>query len=134
MLQQEQPEDFVIATGQQYSVRDFVRRAAAVLGIELEFTGAGLEERAVVSAVHGSDAPAVKVGDVILVVDPGYFRPAEVDTLLGDASKARERLGWTPEISFDEMIEEMVGHDLDKARQHALLRSSGFEVAVSRER
>ncbi|MCD6672180.1 MAG: GDP-mannose 4,6-dehydratase [Burkholderiaceae bacterium] len=134
MLQQEQPDDYVIATGRQFSVREFVRRAAAALGIELEFVGSGVDERAVVSAVRGADAPAVKVGDVILVVDPGYFRPAEVETLLGDASKAREKLGWMPEIGLDEMIDEMIRHDLDKARQHTLLRQSGFEVSVTRER
>ncbi len=134
MLQQDQPDDYVIATGRQFSVREFVRRAAAVLGIELEFVGSGVDERAVVGAVRGTDAPAVKVGDVILVVDPGYFRPAEVETLLGDASKAREKLGWMPEIGLDEMIGEMIRYDLDKARQHALLRQSGFEVSVTRER
>lgn len=134
MLQQDQPDDYVIATGRQFSVREFVRRAAAALGVELEFVGSGVDERAIVSAVRGTEAPAVKVGDVILVVDPGYFRPAEVETLLGEASKAREKLGWTPEIGLDEIVDEMIRYDLDKARQHALLRESGFDVAVTRER
>jgi GDPmannose 4,6-dehydratase len=134
MLQQDRPEDFVIASGEQISVREFIRRAAARLGIGLNFVGSGTEERAFVDSVTGADAPAVKVGDVLVVVDPGYFRPAEVDTLLGDASKARERLGWRPEVSLDAMIAEMVSHDLDLARRHSLLRQHGFDLALTRER
>lgn len=84
-------------------------------------------------AITGSNAPAVKVGDVVVKIDPRYFRPAEVETLLGDPSKAKEKLGWVPKISLDEMIEEMVAHDLDKAKQHALLKSKGFKVSVGRE-
>lgn len=134
MLQQERPEDYVIATGQQCSVREFIRRSAAVLGIALRFEGAGMEERAVVASIDGPNAPALKVGDVVAVVDRGYFRPAEVETLLGDSSKAHSRLGWKPEITLDQMIEEMVRHDLDQARQHALLRQHGYQVPMSRER
>ena len=133
MLQQEQPEDFVIATGIQVSVREFIRRSAAQLGISLEFRGEGVEELAVVAAIEGDKAPALKVGDVIVRIDPRYFRPAEVETLLGDPSKAKQKLGWVPEISLDEMLAEMVAHDLDKARQHAVLRNAGFKVSVSHE-
>ena len=99
----------------------------------LRFEGSGIDEVAVVAAIEGKSAPGVKVGDVIVRVDPRYFRPAEVETLLGDASKAREKLGWTPEISVDQMIEEMVMHDLDQARRHALLKTNGFDVTVSAE-
>lgn len=133
MLQQEQPEDFVIATGVQFSVREFIRRSALQLGVTLSFEGVGVEERAVVAAIEGDKAPALKVGDVIVKVDPRYFRPSEVETLLGDPTKAKERLGWTPEITLDEMIAEMVAFDLDKARQHAMLKNAGFSVSVSHE-
>ncbi|MFC5498415.1 GDP-mannose 4,6-dehydratase [Caenimonas terrae] len=133
MLQQEQAEDFVIATGKQISVRDFVDRSAVRLGIQLRFTGEGVDEIGTVAAVTGDSAPGVKVGDVIVRVDPRYFRPAEVSTLLGDATKAREKLGWVPHVTVDEMIEEMVSHDLDLARQHALLRQSGYQVSMTSE-
>ncbi|HMY00595.1 MAG TPA: GDP-mannose 4,6-dehydratase, partial [Agitococcus sp.] len=133
MLQQEQPEDFVIATGVQFSVREFIRRSALQLGVTLSFEGDGVDERAVVVAIDGDKAPALKVGDVIVKVDPRYFRPAEVETLLGDPTKAKEKLGWTPEITLDEMIAEMVAYDLDKARQHAMLKNAGFSVSVSHE-
>lgn len=133
MLQQDQPEDFVIATGFQVSVREFIRRSALQLGITLSFEGQGVEERAVVAAVEGDKAPALKAGDVIVRIDPRYFRPAEVETLLGDPSKAKQKLGWVPEIGVDEMLAEMVAHDLDKARQHAMLRRAGFKVSVSHE-
>ena len=133
MLQQDQPEDFVIATGVQYSVRDFVRKTAAELGITLDFVGTGVEEKAVVRSVEGDAAPAVKPGDVIVSVDPRYFRPAEVETLLGDPAMAKKDLGWIPEITLDEMIGEMVANDLEAARQHSLLKTHGYRVAVSRE-
>jgi GDPmannose 4,6-dehydratase len=133
MLQQERPEDFVIATGQQASVRDFIHRSAGQLGITLRFEGQGLAEQGIVHAVEGDKAPAVKAGDVIIKVDPRYFRPSEVASLLGDATKARQKLGWVPEITLDEMIAEMVAHDLDQARQHALLKRHGYHVAVSTE-
>ncbi|MBK5944767.1 GDP-mannose 4,6-dehydratase [Halorhodospira halophila] len=133
MLQQEQPDDFVIATGQQCSVREFVRLSAQELGIELAFHGEGAEEYAVVTAVHGDDAPEVEVGDVIVEVDPRYFRPTEVETLLGDPSKARRELGWEPEISLEAMIREMVAEDLDQAKRHALLKGHGYDVRISRE-
>lgn len=133
MLQQDHPEDFVIATGKQFSVRDFVTWAAADLGITLEFSGSGVEEIATVAAVTGEAAPAVRPGQVLLRIDPRYFRPAEVDTLLGDPTKAREKLGWVPEISARQMCAEMVAEDLKAARRHALLRAHGHMIAVSTE-
>lgn len=133
MLQQEQADDFVIATGKQISVREFVRMSAKVAGIGLEFSGEGVDEQAKVISVSGDLSPSVKVGDVIVRVDPRYFRPAEVETLLGDPSKAKEKLGWIPEITVEEMCAEMVASDLDKARRHALLKDHGFDVAVARE-
>lgn len=133
MLQQEQPEDFVIATGKQISVREFVRMSAKEAGITLEFSGEGVDEIATVTKVEGDNAQGVKVGDVIIRVDPRYFRPAEVETLLGDPSKAKEKLGWEPEITVEEMCAEMVQHDLSKAKQHALLKASGYDVSISVE-
>jgi GDPmannose 4,6-dehydratase len=133
MLQQDKPVDFVIATGQQYSVREFIQWSAEELGISLRFEGEGVEERAIVESVVGEKAPAVKKRDVLVKVDPRYFRPAEVETLLGDPAKAKELLGWEPEISAREMCAEMVAEDLKSAQKHALLKSHGHEVAVSRE-
>lgn len=133
MLQQEVADDFVIATGKQISVREFVRLTAAELGIELEFKGEGTAEYAVVTKVSGDDAPAVKVGDVLVRVDTKYFRPAEVETLLGDPSKAKNVLGWEPEITVEEMCTEMVANDLQKAKQHALLKDHGYDVNVAVE-
>ena len=106
MLQQQVPEDFVIATGKQISVREFVRMSAAEAGITLEFTGDGVDEIATVTAVSGDDAPGVSVGDVIVKVDPRYFRPAEVETLLGDPSKAKEKLGWEARLNIDDMCRD----------------------------
>ncbi|GLP87850.1 GDP-mannose 4,6-dehydratase [Tritonibacter mobilis] len=133
MLQQELAEDFVIATGKQYSVRQFISWAAAELGIQLEFTGNGVEEIATVVAIEGDKAPALKPGSVIMRIDPRYFRPAEVETLLGDPSKAKENLGWVPEITAQEMCAEMVTEDLKTARRHALLKKHGMEMPVSIE-
>ncbi len=133
MLQQEQPEDFVIATGVQYSVREFIRWSAAELGVQLRFEGSGVDERAIVESIEGDMAPALKVGDVVVRVDPRYFRPAEVETLLGDPTKAKEKLGWTPEISVQEMCAEMVREDLKVAKRHALLKEHGFEIPVTLE-
>ncbi|MBK1884928.1 GDP-mannose 4,6-dehydratase, partial [Luteolibacter pohnpeiensis] len=113
MLQQEVADDFVIATGKQISVREFVRMSANEAGIEIEFSGEGVEEIATVTEVTDAEkAPGVKVGDVIVRVDPRYFRPAEVETLLGDPTKAKEKLGWVPEITVEEMCAEMVASDL----------------------
>ncbi|MFK7889204.1 MAG: GDP-mannose 4,6-dehydratase [Granulosicoccus sp.] len=133
MLQQEQPEDFVIATGVQYSVRQFIKWSAAHLGITLEFKGHGVDEYAVVAELHGDKAPALRVGDVIVRIDPRYFRPAEVETLLGDPSNARDRLGWEPEISVQEMCEEMVEEDLKQAMRHRFLKDNGFELPITIE-
>jgi GDPmannose 4,6-dehydratase len=133
MLQQEEADDFVIATGKQISVREFVALSAKEAGIELEFSGEGVDEIATVKTVVSEKAPAVKEGDVIVRVDPRYFRPAEVETLLGDPAKAKEKLGWVPEITVEEMCAEMVAHDIEVARQHALLKQHGHEVSFSRE-
>ena len=126
MLQQDQPDDFVIATGVQYSVRQFIEWSARELGVTLRFEGAGVNETAVVVGVEGNDAPALSPGQVIVRVDPHYFRPTEVETLLGDPSKAKARLGWVPEITAQQMCNEMVQHDLADARKQALLESHGF--------
>jgi GDPmannose 4,6-dehydratase len=138
MLQQQTPEDYVIATGIQHSVRDFVNMAARCLGITLTWKGSGVHEKGIVTRIspmmvhtpsQGKDQPGVpqvKTGDIIVAVDPMYFRPSEVETLLGDASKAREKLGWKPSIPFQDMVEEMVCHDLEEARRDALCRKEGF--------
>lgn len=133
MLQQDKPQDFVIATGVQYSVRDFITWSAAALGITLRFEGQGVDEFATVARVEGSSAPTLTVGDVIVRVDPRYFRPTEVETLLGDPAKAKAELGWIPEITAQDMCREMVAHDLAQAQQHALLRKHGYAVNVSVE-
>jgi len=133
MLQQDQAEDFVIATGVQYSVREFITWSAQHLGVTLRFEGEGVDEVGIVEAVTGDDAPSVAVGDVIVRIDPRYFRPAEVDTLLGDPAKAKERLGWVPEISVQTMCEEMVSEDLKVAKRHALLKEHGYNIPVSLE-
>jgi len=133
MLQQELPEDFVIATGVQYSVRQFIVWAAAELGITLRFEGTGVDEKAFVEAVVGDKAPALKPGDCVVAIDPRYFRPAEVETLLGDPSKAKDRLGWVPEITVQQMCTEMVAEDLQAAQRVALLKRHGHSVPVSRE-
>ncbi|CAI9396325.1 MULTISPECIES: GDP-mannose 4,6-dehydratase [Citrobacter] len=134
MLQQDQPEDFVIATGKQISVREFVRMSAKEVGLELEFSGEGVDEIATVISKTSDCAIGVNIGDIIVRVDPRYFRPAEVETLLGDPTKAKKVLGWVPEITVEEMCAEMVANDLAKAKQHALLKSHGYDVAVSLER
>ncbi len=133
MLQQDVADDFVIATGKQYSVREFIRWSAAELGLELEFSGTGLEETGTVTRVTGDMAPAVKPGDVVVRIDPRYFRPAEVETLLGDPSKAKAVLGWEPQITAQEMCAEMVAEDLRNARRHALLKEHGYDLPVSAE-
>lgn len=133
MLQQDEPEDFVIATGVQFSVRQFITWSANELGITLRFEGEGVNEKAIVDKITGDKAPALKVGDVIVAVDARYFRPAEVETLLGDPTKAKEKLGWVPEITVQEMCHEMVAEDLKVAQQTALLRQHGHQVSVSKE-
>lgn len=133
MLQQDKPEDFVIATGVQYSVRQFVIWSAKELGIDLEFSGQGVEEKATVASIEGNNAPALKVGDVIVLIDPRYFRPAEVETLLGDPSNAKGKLGWVPEITVQEMCAEMVEEDLMVAKRAVLLKSHGHEIPLGRD-
>lgn len=133
MLQQDEADDFVIATGKQISVREFVQLSAREAGIELEFSGEGVDEIATVKWRDVEKAPAVNEGDVIVKVDPRYFRPAEVETLLGDPTKAKEKLGWVPEITVEEMCAEMVANDLEVARQHALLAAHGHAVSMSQE-
>ena len=136
MLQQEQPDDFVIATGRQFSVRDFVNAAAAELGLTLEWKGTGVDEIATVAAIDATKAAQaargknlriqVNEGDIIVRVDPRYFRPTEVETLLGDPVKAQTKLGWKPHISFEEMVEEMARHDLELALRDAVVEGAGF--------
>lgn len=133
MLQQDQPEDFVIATGLQYSVRQFINLTAKELGITLRFEGSGVDEVAIVEAIDGDKAPALTVGSVVMRVDIRYFRPAEVETLLGDPAKAKARLGWIPEISLEDMCAEMVASDFKTAQRHALLKNHGYEIPVSIE-
>ena len=133
MLQQDKPEDFVIATGLQYSVRQFIQWTAAELGITLAFQGQGVDEVAVVSHIKGENISALKLGQAIVKIDPRYFRPTEVETLLGDPSKAKQKLGWVPEITVQEMCREMVLEDLAHAKQHALLKVNGYSVNVSVE-
>jgi len=142
MLQQEKPDDFVIATGIQHSVRDFVDIAAKELGVHLKWEGNGVNEQGVVVAVEPVEKKGrrvddqsfrnhengLKPGDVIVRVDPRYFRPSEVETLLGDPSKAKKDLGWKPGITFEEMVKEMVQHDLEGAQKDYLCRQEGFKV------
>jgi GDPmannose 4,6-dehydratase len=123
MLQQETPEDFVIATGVQYSVRAFINKTAVALGMTLQWSGSGVNET----------ATWLEQNKVVLRIDPRYYRPTEVETLLGDPTKAKTKLGWTPEITLDEMITEMVASDLAKAKQHALLKSHGYPVSISQD-
>jgi GDPmannose 4,6-dehydratase len=133
MLQQDVAEDFVIATGVQYSVRQFITWSAAELGITLRFEGTGVDECAIVDSVSGEDAPAVSPGDVVMRIDPQYFRPAEVETLLGSPAKAKKKLGWEPQITAQEMCAEMVANDLKVARRHALLKEHGLDLPIPLE-
>jgi len=134
MLQQEEPDDFVIATGKQHSVRDFVDATAKELGITIKWEGRGVDEIGIVDSLTNSNIDGIegkiqiKAGDVIVRVDPRYFRPTEVETLLGDATKARKLLGWVPKISFEELVAEMVRHDFNESRRDALCQSHGFRV------
>ncbi|MBB3006817.1 GDP-mannose 4,6-dehydratase [Cupriavidus alkaliphilus] len=133
MLQQPAAEDFVIASGEQHSVREFVQRAARELGITITFHGSGVDEVGIVEHVDppargGGIAPACKPGEIVVRVDPRYFRPTEVETLLGDASRARERLGWSPRIGFAELVREMIEADYAAARRDALVRLAGFQA------
>ena len=133
MLQEDTPDDFVIATGKQHSVREFIKWSARELGLEISFSGNGIDEIATIENIDGDLAPALKVGDVIMKIDPRYFRPAEVETLLGDPSKAKNKLGWVPEISAQEMCAEMVIEDYKLARRVSILKDHGLELPVSLE-
>tara|TARA_B100000401_G_C52806030_1_gene721168 strand:+ start:1566 stop:2690 length:1125 start_codon:yes stop_codon:yes gene_type:complete len=131
MLQQDEPQDFVIATGKQFSVRDFIVLSAKELGIELDFRGKGINEKGYIKSISGDKCPSLKVGDCVIEIDKRYFRPSEVDSLLGDASKARKELKWKPRISLEEMCVEMIEEDLKIARKQAFLKSHGHEVDLS---
>ena len=133
MLQQDRADDFVIATGMQFSVRQFIQWTAEELGVTLRFEGKGVQETGIVASIMGGKAPGLKVGDTVVKIDPRYFRPTEVETLLGDPSKAKSQLGWTPEITARQMCAEMVVADLDEAKKHALLKSHGYHLSVSVE-
>ncbi len=133
MLQQESPDDFVIATGAQYSVRQFIEWSAAELGVTLKFEGQGVDETAIVASIDGGNAPALKVGDVIMRINPRYFRPTEVETLLGDPTKAKQKLGWVPEITVQEICAEMVAFDLGEAKRNALLQKHGYSINMNVE-
>ena len=133
MLQQDAPEDFVIATGVQYSVREFIKWAGRELGLTIDFSGKDIDEVGTVSSIEGDLAPALSVGDVVVRIDPRYFRPAEVDTLLGDPTKAKEKLGWVPEITAQEMCAEMVREDLKAAKRLALLNEHQMSLPISLE-
>jgi GDPmannose 4,6-dehydratase len=133
MLQQDVAEDFVVATGLQFSVRQFIVWSAEELGITLSFTGVGVAETATIAAIRGDKAPGVKVGQVVLRIDPRYFRPTEVETLLGDPAKAKLKLGWVPEITVQQMCAEMVAADLEQARKVALLKRHGYQTGISSE-
>ena len=133
MLQQDKADDYVIASGKQYSVRQFIEWSAAELGIVLRFEGSGDQEIAVVQSAEPQNAPALRPGQVIMRIDPRYYRPAEVDTLLGDATKAFKKLGWKPQITAQEMCREMVAEDLKTARRHRFLREHGLETPVAME-
>lgn len=133
MLQQDQPEDFVIATGKQISVRDFVTMAAGQMGVELVYEGQGVNEIARVSKITSEEPMSINVGDVIVRVEERYFRPAEVETLLGDPTKAKQRLGWEPTTSVEDMCQEMIENDLEVAKRNALLKKHGYNVIPSME-
>jgi GDPmannose 4,6-dehydratase len=126
ILQQPEPDDYVIATGQQHSVRDFVELAAQELDMAIEWEGQGVDERGIIARSFNKDGP--KLGDIVVQIDPRYFRPTEVETLLGDASKAKEKLGWEPRIGFQDLVKEMVSHDLEIAQRDALVAKEGFRV------
>jgi GDPmannose 4,6-dehydratase len=136
MLQQEQPDDFVIATGKQYSVRQFIEMSANELGINIKWQGSGIDETGLIdgsSPILNTEQKNLKASDTIFRIDPRYFRPTEVETLLGDPSKAKEKLGWVPEITVQEMCKEMVMNDLEQAKQHSLLKKHGYNISISNE-
>lgn len=136
MLQQDQPDDFVIATGKQYSVRQFIEMSANVLGIKINWQGTGIDEIGSIdssSPIFNTKQSVLNPEDIIFRIDTRYFRPTEVETLLGDPSKAREKLGWVPEISLEQMCKEMVLNDLEQAKKHAHLKEVGYNVNITTE-
>jgi GDPmannose 4,6-dehydratase len=133
MLQQDKADDFVIATGVQYSVRQFIQWSAEELGVTLKFEGQGVEEIAIVEKIVGDKCPTLKIGQTIVRIDPRYFRLTEVETLLGDPSKAKQKLGWVPEITVQQMCHEMVASDLQEAQRQALLKANGYLVNMGVE-
>ena len=130
MLQQENPDDYVIASGQQHSVRDFIKWAAEEIGIKIKFEGDGVNEVGVVDEIY-DDSLSLTTGDIILRIDPTYFRPTEVETLLGDPSKAKLKLGWEPEISAKQMCKEMMKHDIEEAKKESLLKKHGYNKYIN---
>jgi len=133
MLQQKIPEDFCIATGRQYSVRQFIDWSARELGITLRFEGEGVNELGIIESIEGDYSSALKEGDIIVRIDKRFFRPAEVETLLGDPTKAKVKLGWAPEITVQEMCKEMIENDLKEAKKNILLKNNNFPVNISKE-
>ncbi len=133
MLQQDKPDDYVIATGVQYSVKEFIEMSADFIGLKIEFNGEGIDEIGVVSEIKGDNCAKVSVGDTIVRVDPRYYRPTEVETLLGDASKAKEKLKWEPEIKIDEMCKEMIEADLSEAKKQSLLKEQGYKLDLGND-
>jgi GDPmannose 4,6-dehydratase len=133
MLQADTPDDFVIATGVQYTVREFISWSASALGIQLRYEGTGIDEVAIVESIVGDNAPALKVGDIVCRIDPKYFRPAEVETLLGDPTKAKNVLGWEPTVTAQEMCNEMVASDLLAAKRDILLKNNGHSIMTVTE-
>jgi GDPmannose 4,6-dehydratase len=132
MLQQDQPEDFVIATGVQYTVRQFIEKTAAALGKQMRWEGSGVDEVGYWAPTNDSTLETNN-SEPVVRIDPRYFRPTEVETLLGDPSKAKQKLGWVPEITLDQMVTEMAAADLAEAKKHALLKKHGYDVNVSVE-
>ena len=133
MLQQKIPEDFCIATGRQYSVRQFINWSAKELGITLRFEGEGVNELGIIESIESDDSSTLKEGDTIVRIDKRFFRPAEVETLIGDPTKAKVKLGWTPEITVQEMCKEMIENDLKEAKKNILLKNNNFPVNISKE-
>ena len=133
MLQQNKPNDYVIATGNQFSVRQFIEWSAEELGVKIKFKGEGINEVGYVDTVYGEKAPNLKPGDEIIKIDPKYFRPTEVENLIGDPSKAKKELNWVPEISAKDLCKEMVQNDLNEAKKMALLIDNGYKNNKSQE-
>ena len=134
MLQQDEPEDFVIATGRQISIRDFISLSAKQLDLEIEFVDKGLKEYVRVVSSNNDLTPSINEGDIIFRVSPQYFRPTEVDNLLGNASKASTQLGWEPKTTIEELCKLMIEHDIQMSKQDALLKQHGFDISIPKER